>query len=323
MSYPITYQKLFQKEGAGPKLREDIMPDTVVKATSQSLTAAQKKQALSNIGAVSYLGNTLTAAQAIQTLKNLRFDVSSAAFANSIWGGRNLLDIYTEAQINSKVAAGDFSGMFIGDYITKTITVDGTAYTNVWRCAHFDYYLGIGDTECTTHHIVMVPDGIVGTAQMNSTNTTSGGFKSSAMWGTTLPKYTSALQSAFGSAHVLKHRYLITYSMNSSLMSMAGANWSGAVPIWSWEWIDCYANLMTEHMVYGQPIYSSSAADSASYHTQLALFHLRPQSIHCRSHWWLSAVASSANFARVTQGGPADANGASYSFGVRPLFLWS
>ena len=297
--------------------------DASVLTSSQSLTAAQKKQALANIGAVSYLDNTLTEAQAIQTLKNLKFDVGSAAFANSIWGGRNLLDIYTEAQINSKVAAGDFSGMFIGDYITKTITVDGTAYTNVWRCAHFDYYLGIGDTECTTHHIVMVPDGIVGTVPMNSTNATTGGFKGSAMWTTTLPKYTSALQSAFGSAHVLKHRYLITDSMNSSLMSMAGANWTGAVPIWSWEWIDCYANLMTEHMVYGQPIYSSSAADSASYHTQLALFHLRPQLIHCRSSWWLSAVASSDYFANVHWDGYADAGHASYSYGVRPLFLWS
>ncbi len=323
MSYPITYQKLFDNAGAGPKLREDIIPDTSVKVTAQSLSASQQKQALSNISAVSYLDNTLTAAQAIQTLKNLRFDVSSAAFANSIWGGRNLLDIYTEAQINAKVAAGDFSGMFVGDYITKTITVDGTAYTNLWRCAHFDYYLGIGDTDCTTHHIVMVPDGIVGTARMNATNTTEGAFQGSEMWTTTLPKYTAAIQSAFGSAHVLKHRYLITQSMNSSLMSMAGANWTGAVPIWSWGWTDAYANLMTEHMVYGQPIYSSSAADSASYHTQLAMFHLRPQLIHNRAAWWLSAVASSFYFALVAGDGDADAYGASYSLGVRPLFLWS
>ncbi len=266
--------------------------------------------------------STLTADKT-EALKSLGFDPSSAGFANSIWGGRNILDTFTEAQVQAKIAKGDFSGLAIGDYITKTITVSGTAYTVKWLCAHFDYYLGISDTNCNTHHIVMVPEGIVGQARMNSTNTTTGGYKGSEMWTTTLPLYTAAIQSAFGSAHVLKHRYLITNSMNSSLMSMAGANWTGAVPIWSWEWVDAYANLMTEHMVYGQPIYSSSAADSASYHTQLALFHLKPQAIHCRSAWWLSAVASSTCFAGVTGSGAAYAGGASYSLGVRPLFLWA
>ena len=300
-----------------------IKTDAVNINESQSLTTTQQKQALSNIGAVSYLDNTLTEAQAIQTLKNLKFDVGSAAFANSIWGGRNLLDIYTEAQINSKVAAGDFSGMFIGDYITKTITVDGTAYTVKWLCAGFDHYIGTGDTNCETHHIAMLPEGIIGAAQMNSTNTTEGGFKGSAMWTTVIPKYVSAVQSAFGSAHVLKHRDYMSNQINTSLNSMAGCGWTGAVPGWGCEWTDVYLSLLSEIEVYGSMVASSSTFDIGVKHQQLPLFKLKPQAANCRSDWWLSAVASSGYFANVRWAGYAAANNASYSVGVRPLFLWS
>lgn len=53
MPYPKLYRDLFQGEGAGDKLNESIIPDTVVKATKQSLTKDQKAQALANIDAQS------------------------------------------------------------------------------------------------------------------------------------------------------------------------------------------------------------------------------------------------------------------------------
>ena len=50
-------------------------------------------------------------------------------------------------------------------------------------------------------------------ARMNATNSTSGGFKGSEMFTTTLPKVSSAIKSAFGADHVLNHReLLVNYS---------------------------------------------------------------------------------------------------------------
>ena len=266
--------------------------------------------------------STLTADKT-EALKSLGFDPSSAGFANSIWGGRNILDTFTEAQVQAKIAKGDFSGLAIGDYITKTITVNGTAYTVKWLCAGFNHYIGTGDTNCSTPHIAMLPEGIIGTAKMNETDTTSGGFKGSKMWTTTLPLYVTAVQTAFGSAHVLKHRDYMSTTVNTSLASMAGCGWSGAVVGWGCEWTDVYLSLLSEVEVYGSTIFSSSGFDIGVKHQQLPLFRLNPAAANVRSDWWLSAVASSDSFALVYRGGSAGADNASYSFGVRPLFLWA
>ena len=52
MSFPKIYRDLRANEGAGPLLREDILPNNVVKSTAQSLTDSQKSQARKNIGAI-------------------------------------------------------------------------------------------------------------------------------------------------------------------------------------------------------------------------------------------------------------------------------
>ena len=53
MALPVLLKKLFENEGAGKKLQEEIMPSTVVKATQQTFTSDQKNQALQNIDAQS------------------------------------------------------------------------------------------------------------------------------------------------------------------------------------------------------------------------------------------------------------------------------
>ena len=52
MALPILLQKLFANSGAGPKLRADIMPDSVLLNTAQTgFSSAEKAQARTNIGA--------------------------------------------------------------------------------------------------------------------------------------------------------------------------------------------------------------------------------------------------------------------------------
>lgn len=49
MSYPVTYRKLFGNDGAGPQLRDDILPDTALKTTAQTLSTTQKTQVQTNL----------------------------------------------------------------------------------------------------------------------------------------------------------------------------------------------------------------------------------------------------------------------------------
>lgn len=79
MALPILLQKLFANSGVGPKLRPDIMPDSVLRNTAQTgFSSAEKAQARTNIGAadasdvVKLSEQTgLTASQKTQVLTNL------------------------------------------------------------------------------------------------------------------------------------------------------------------------------------------------------------------------------------------------------------
>lgn len=52
MALPILLQKLFANSGVGPKLRPDIMPDSVLRNTAQpGFTDTEKAQARANIEA--------------------------------------------------------------------------------------------------------------------------------------------------------------------------------------------------------------------------------------------------------------------------------
>ena len=122
----------------------------------------------------------------------------TAGGANSIYGGLDLTDKYTLEELSAKVQAGDFSGLHIGDYITKTVKVGSNASEELdFVIAGFDYFLGTGDTELTTHHLVMVPDtAFNSTAKMNSSNTTAGGYYGSQMHGIASTAYTAGTGGA-------------------------------------------------------------------------------------------------------------------------------
>lgn len=52
MALPILLQRLFANSGVGPKLRPDIMPDSVLRNTAQTgFSSTEKAQARANIGA--------------------------------------------------------------------------------------------------------------------------------------------------------------------------------------------------------------------------------------------------------------------------------
>lgn len=241
---------------------------------------------------------------------------NNAGAHNAIYRGKSLGSTVTTAQY-AAIKAGTFDDLYIGDYWT----IGGVNY----RIAAFDYYLNSGDTNCTTHHVVIVPDTCLYNAQMHNTssgswesgaaNTTAGGYVGSDMYKSNLEQAKTTIKSAF-SGHVLKHRIYLTNAV-------ANGRASGGA------WCDSEVDLMCEQMVYGSGIFSP-VSDGSNVPTnyrveksQLPLFQHEPSRIGNRNGWWLRDVITASTFASVDSYGYADCYGASYSYGVRPAFCIS
>lgn len=255
---------------------------------------------------------------------------NSAQAHNAIFRGKNLTDVYTEDEISAKVQADDWSDLFNGDYIEKEITTTygGTEKVRL-RFAHFDYFMENGDSAVSKHHIVMVPeDCFVTTAKMNETNTTAGGYVGCAMHTTVLPVYYTALNSALN-GHILKHRRLLSNTVSTTGASGAATSLTGYAS--NWAWADVNLCLMSEPMLYGGMVCSSSLYDVGDANIQLALFRHAPDMKIARlgydggsrCSFWLSAVAASTYFAHCDGYGNANCNYASNLSGVRPYFLFA
>lgn len=231
---------------------------------------------------------------------------NNAGAHNAIYRGKSLGSSVTIAQY-SAISAGTFDDMYIGDYWT----IGGVNY----RIAAFDYYLNCGDTSCTKHHVVLVPDTCLYNHVMNDTNITTGAYVGSKMYTEGLEQAKTTIKAAF-SGHVLSKRI---YLSNATANGKASA---GA-------WCDSEVDLMCEHMVYGNGVFSPVSDGTTipnNYRvekSQLPLFQHEPSRICNRANWWLRDVISASNFARVSAYGFATSDPASYSFGVRPAFCIS
>ena len=238
-----------------------------------------------------------------------------------MYRGKDLTAYYNNGGFSKAVAAGTFDDIFPGDYITKTVTVDGTTYTDVkWIVADLDYHLHRGDTETTAHHVVLIPEDNIGSSKMNSSDTTSGGYQGSYMWSTTIPKYVTGITNAFGSDHVLTHRERLTKQVDTNAYAGGGGMGNGATTYTSGEWTDVKVNIPNEAMMYGHAPFASSGRDTYDCNKQLSAFRYGQN--FTRSSWcWLRDVASAIYFANARDGGDADYGDASHVHGVRPYFL--
>ena len=231
---------------------------------------------------------------------------SNAGAHNAIYRGKSLGSTVTTAQY-AAISAGTFDDLYIGDYWV----INGVN----WRIAAFDYYLNCGDTSCTKHHVVIVPDTCLYNHVMNDTNITTGGYVGSKMYTEGLEQAKTTIKSVF-SGHVLKHRIYLTNAV-------ANGRASGGA------WCDSEVDLMCEQMVYGSGIFSPLSDGSnvpANYRvekSQLPLFQHEPSRIGNHNNWWLRDVITASGFALVYDNGGAGCYDASYSYGVRPAFCIS
>lgn len=277
--------------------------ETILTAGDDSLLLIHDGTGVKTISTANFKKDLKEYMEGVNTiLAQLTYD--NAGAHNSIYRGKNLGTTVTEEQWEA-ISSGTFTDLYIGDYWV----IGGVN----WRIAAFDYYLNCGDTSFTKHHAVIVPDTCLYSAQMNTTNVTTGAYKGSAMYTANLTQAKSTINSAFGSSHVLSHRI---YLSNATSNGRASAG----------EWTDSTVDLMCEHMVYGSGIFSPVSDGSNvpnNYRVekgQLPLFALEPSRICNRDTWWLRDVITAAYFARVNANGGAGCYSASGSYGVRPAF---
>ena len=235
----------------------------------------------------------------IDLVRNVLAD--GAAAHNCIYRGKNLGTSVTAEQY-AAISSGKFTDLYIGDYwVIKGVT---------YRIAAFDYYYNCGDTNFTKHHVVIVPDTSLYKAQMNTSNVTTGGYTGSAMYKSNLAQAKTTIKAAFGSAHVLTKRELLTNAVNGNTPS-------------GWAWFDSDVELMNEVQVYGSVAWGAHDGNGynvASGDGQFPLFMFDRTKLHNREDYWLRDVSSATGFSIVSSGGLADNYYASTSLGVRPAF---
>ena len=235
----------------------------------------------------------------IDSVRNVLAD--GAAAHNCIYRGKNLGTSVTAEQY-AAISSGKFTDLYIGDYwVIKGVT---------YRIAAFDYYYNCGDTNFTKHHVVIVPDTSLYKAQMNTSNVTTGGYTGSAMYKSNLAQAKTTIKAAFGSAHVLTKRELLTNAVNGNTPS-------------GWAWFDSDVELMNEVQAYGSVAWGAHDGNGynvASGDGQFPLFMFDRTKLHNREDYWLRDVASATGFSGVDSGGRAANYYASASRGVRPAF---
>lgn len=215
----------------------------------------------------------------------------NAGAHNAVYCGKSLGGEATDAQWAS-IAAGKFNDLYIGDYWT----IGGVNY----RIAAFDY------NKSTKHHVVIVPDTSLYNAQMNTSDTTAGGYPGSAMYKSNLAQAKTIIKAAFG-AHVLTKRELLAHIVNGNAPS-------------SWKWFDSDVELMNEVQAYGSVVWNGNGFNVATGDGQFPLFMFDRAKLHNGEDYWLRDVASATEFSYVAASGNSNTAIATYSLGVRPYF---
>lgn len=238
----------------------------------------------------------------------------NAGTHNGIYRGKDITDLFYDGTLSQQIAAGTFDDVFIGDYII------GKVSKRKYLVADINYRLNMGDTECKTPHILMIPERIMGTAKMNDTNITTGTYVGSKMYIEYLMPFKEVIYNDFESEHIVSHRNLFANATTNGYESAGG-------------WFHSNIELMNEIMVYGSNIFHNiqNGANLAYNYTmdkqQLSLFRLKPDLTVARNdagerYWyWLRDVVSASHFAYVNHNGSAHYGSASTSSGVRPAFL--
>lgn len=257
------------------------------------------------------------------------------------YGGNDLSEEFTAAQLHEAIAAGDFSKIRVGDYFP--ITLSGTFHDYAadadktmnalmkMEVAAINPYLRFGDTELTAQHVVLCSrDCMPPTLQMRSENSTWYNTAAVNPWlGSAL--YETLNNSENGIIALLEQTALGPYvfkgpnnkGMRAWLETMAAGAGSPTTAAWSDRG---RLFLPTEREVYGAPVWQSSAYAANVLYNQWPIFAGSGRHIikgagdgGGRGPWWLGVAHGATNFALVSGYGYANYTNAAYTTIRAPL----
>lgn len=217
--------------------------------------------------------------------------------------------IYRGAALGSSVTPyltairqGTFQGLYLGDYWTYG--------GKNWRIVGFDYFLNVGKSQMTQHHLVVIPDAPLYTTSYHGSNSIPGGYGSFAINQSGLNVANNTVSSVFGSTNLIGGP------------TRVGTGFAGDGKFTSVDWWYSTGFLLTEDMVYGRPVVSPSGyvRDDLSL-GMLPAFILNRSLITTRSDWWLRDIVSGSTAAYVKSDGSVGHAPFTYGFGVRPYYL--
>lgn len=221
--------------------------------------------------------------------------------------GKNLEELYTPQEFQTKVSSGDFSGLDLGDYYDITLTTNEQMR---YVISGFNTYLNFGDTALTAPHVIMTPvDCMAATAKMNETNDNTGGYAASLM-----PAYLETVLATFPAEWKNIMRSIRRLENNKG----------------TWAWASRTLFLLSETEVHGGPTWSDGYDGgtrplplyqfSARYRVKGLGFGSSAKGSRCT--WWLASpsAAGTTSFCSVYDLGISGIWGASSSNGVAPGF---
>ena len=242
---------------------------------------------------------------------------------NSKINKNHYVDITTD--FNNGTFSSNLEKYAPGNYIKKTYS----NVTYVAVLAHYNYFYNPGRSDyanINVPHWVAIVLGFTD-GQMNSSNTTAGGFSGSAMYTWLNGACKTAITGAFGSSHLIA---------NQRLLSNGTYNASSVTHGFSWGWTTNaeYACLMSEAQVYGGPIWSDLGFGSGEANRQLRVFQNASfmevlgrgygqsnDNFNSKSAWLrdIGAASPGTDFCLADYRGTADYRGASTSRGRFPI----
>lgn len=181
----LSTKKISELENLNSISNSDLLETTSLSSSIYSIYTS-KKTTIEKFGI--WLCSIFSFSQQLQTLTktivkaiNEIFnkdtgEPTGAGFHNSIYRGEWLGTTPTEEQMEA-INNGTFTNLFIGDYWSSSPSDDSSIK---YRIAAFDYYYGIGETPCLTHHAVIVPDNTINRGMhlgYYEDGTTRGGYK--------------------------------------------------------------------------------------------------------------------------------------------------
>lgn len=317
----INYKENNQWKEVKVKVGDNIPVGTIVEFDGQTIPVGWEAYTTGKIKKVSQTVPTIaqvvdghsdstTDSYSCNYVNTLGFLPKNSSMHNSIYRGADITDLFYNGTLSTQIANGTFDDIFIGDYII------GQNSGRKYIVADLNYYLNTGESNiCTTNHILMIPEKTIGSAKMNDTGTTSGGYAGSKMHTTNLTSSKTIINNDFGSSHILQHDVLLTTSVSNDIAN-------------GWNWYSITVELMSEMMTVGCNATSARGQlETGVEKGQLALFRLNKAIIgakndsNVRTTYWLRNVNSNSAFANIADANASGDIPANYEIGVRPFFL--